>query len=336
MLADQVHAARRDNHEKHDNMQAMRSLLGVCILAAVAHAQTLLVLNKEGTLAFVDPAAKKVLATVRTGDGPHEVESDGKIACVSNYGAQGPGSTLSVIDIATRKELARVELGAMRRPHGIAVSEGKCYFTAELNKVVGRYDPATRQVDMLLGTGQNGTHMVMLNKDATQMYMSNIAGNSITVADRAGVGAWNMTHIAVGQGPEGFDVSPDGKQLWTAHSRDGGVSIIDLATKKVINTFNVQTKRSNRLKFTPDGRLILISDLDAGELLVLEHATRKELKRIRVGRGLAGILVTPDSGTAYAAATGDNNVGIIDLKRLELAGRLETGVGPDGMAWIEK
>jgi YVTN family beta-propeller protein len=140
----------------------------------------------------------------------------------------------------------------------------------------------------------------------------------------------------VGQGPEGFDVSPDGKQLWTAHSRDGGVSIIDLATKKVINTFNVQTKRSNRLKFTPDGRLILISDLDAGELLVLEHATRKELKRIKVGRGLAGILVTPDSATAYAAATGDNNVGIIDLKRLELAGRLETGVGPDGMAWIEK
>lgn len=304
------------------------------MLAAVAQAQTLLVLNKEGTLAFVDPASKKVLGTVRTGDGPHEVETDGKFACVSNYGAQNPGTTLSVIDIASRKELHRVELGALRRPHGIAVAGGMCYFTAELNKVVGRYDPATRQIDMLLGTGQNGTHMVMTNKDASQMYLSNIAGNSITVADRTGVGAWNLTHIAVGQGPEGFDLSPEGTQLWTAHSRDGGVSVIDLATKKVINTFNVQTKRSNRLKFTPDGRLVLISDLDAGELLVLERATRKELKRIKVGRGLAGILITPDSKTAYAAATSDNNVGIIDLKTLDLTGRLETGIGPDGMAWI--
>lgn len=317
-------------------MQAMRSLLALCVFAVAVHAQTLLVLNKEGTLAFVDPSTKKVLTTVRTGDGPHEVETDGKIACVSNYGAQTPGSTLSVVDIATRKELQRVELGAMRRPHGVAVSEGKCYFTAEFNKIVGRFDPATRQLDMLLGTGQNGTHMVKLSGDGSQMYLSNIAGNSITVADRAGVGAWNMTHIPVGQGPEGFDLTPDGKQLWTAHSRDGGVSVIDLATKKVINTFNVQTKRSNRLKFTPDGRLILISDLDAGELVVLEHATRKELKRLKVGRGLADILITPDSRTAYAAATGDNNVGIIDLRTLDLTGRLETGVGPDGMAWIEK
>src|SRR5262245_6002687 len=119
-------------------MRAMRGFLAVCLLAGAAHAQTLLVLNKEGTLAFVDPSAKKVLGTVRTGDGPHEVESDGRIACVSNYGAQTPGSTLSVIDIPSRKELARVELGALRRPHGIAVAEGKCYFTAELNKVVGR------------------------------------------------------------------------------------------------------------------------------------------------------------------------------------------------------
>ena len=69
--------------------------------------------------------------------------------------------------------------------------------------------------------------------------------------------------------------------------------------------------------------------------MALERATRKELKRIKVGRGLAGILITPDSTPAYAAATGDNNVGVIDLKTLELVDRLNTGVGPDGMAWVD-
>jgi len=305
--------------------------------ARPGNAQTLLVLNKEGTLSMVDPATHKILGSVRTGDGPHEVETDGTLAYVSNYGTgQAPGATLSVIDIAARKEVHRVDLGALRRPHGLFVSEGKCYFTAEANKIVGRYDPGTRQIDLLIGTGQNGTHMVMASKDGAQLYAANIGSDSITIIDRAGVGNWTLTHIAVGKGPEGFDLSPDGKQLWTATSRDGAVSVIDLAGKKVLQSFSVQTQRSNRLKFSPDGRLVLISDLDAGELVVLERATRKELKRIKVGRGLAGILIPPDSTRAYAAATGDDNVGVIDLKTLTLAGRIKTGTGPDGMAWVDK
>jgi DNA-binding beta-propeller fold protein YncE len=308
----------------------------MAVLAAGVSAQPLLVLNKEGTLAIVDPASKKILGTVRTGDGPHEVETDGKLAYVSNYGASSPGSTLSVIDLATQKEIHRVELGPLRRPHGLFAADGKCYFTAEVNKLIGRYDPATNQVDMLLGTGQNATHMVMLNKDRSQIYTSNISSNSISIFDAAGVNNWNQTVVPVGRGPEGFDLTPDGKQLWAAGSQDGSVTIIDVARKNVVGNFSVQTKRSNRLKFTPDGRLVLISDLDTGDLVVLEHETRKTLKRIPVGRGLAGVLITPDSKTAYAAATGDNNVGVIDLSKLELVDRLRTGTGPDGMAWVMK
>ncbi|HLH20116.1 MAG TPA: hypothetical protein VKX45_23020, partial [Bryobacteraceae bacterium] len=118
------------------------------------------------------------------------------------------------------------------------------------------------------------------------------------------------------------------------NSQDGTVSVVDLPTKTVINTFRVQTKRSNRLKFSPDGRLVLISDLEVGELLVLERGTRRELKRMKLGRQPAGILITPDSARAYVAVTGDNNVAVIDLKTLELTDRLQTGTGPDGMAWI--
>ncbi len=136
----------------------------------------------------------------------------------------------------------------------------------------------------------------------------------------------------MGKGPEGFDVSPDGKQLWAAHSRDGGVSVIDIHTQRVVRTFSVETRRSNRLKFTPDGRLVLISDLDAGELLVLERDTCKELKRMNLGHNPAGILITPDSARAYVAVTGDNEVAEIDLKTQDLAGRIKTGTGRTG--WL--
>src|SRR5215831_8753037 len=265
--------------------------IAVLAVAGLAPAQTLLVLNKEGTLAIVDPNARKVLGTVRTGDQPHEVETDGKLAYVSNYGGgTTPGKTLSVIDIGERKELHRVDLTPLGRPHGLWVAGGKCYFTAEASKIIGRYDPDTNRVDWMLGTGQNTTHMVLVTPDLAKIFTANIGSDSISMIEGAGVGNWNQTVIPVGKGPEGFDLSPDGKQIWAANSRDGSVSVIDVATKRVVNTFGVQTKRSNRLKFSQDGRFVLISDLEAGELLVLDHATRKELKRIKLGKGLAGIL----------------------------------------------
>jgi YVTN family beta-propeller protein len=297
----------------------------------------LLALNKEGTLAIVNPITKQVIAKVRVGESPHEAAAtaDGKLAFVSNYGSATPGSTISVIDLIAQKEIHRVDLGTLRRPHGLAVFDGKLYFTCEVNKIIGRYDPARNQIDWLLGTGQDQTHMIELNRDGSQIYTANIAGNTISVIDRTGEANWLVTSIPVGKGPEGFDITPDGKELWAAGSRDGSVSVIDIANKRLIRTFNVQTKRSNRLRFTPDGRLVLISDLDSGDLLILERETRKDLKRVKLGSQPAGILIPPDGARAYVAVTGDNNIAVIDLKSFELADRISTGQNPDGMAWVK-
>lgn len=313
------------------------ALAALSLAAADLPHPALLALNKEGTLAIVNPATKQVLAKIRVGDTPHEAAAtpDGKYAFASNYGGSTPGNSISVIDLAAQKEIHRLDLGPMRRPHGLAVFDGKLYFTCEVNKVIGRYDPETNQIDWLLGTGQDQTHMIELNRDGSQIYTANISGNTISIIDRTGEANWLVTSIPVGKGPEGFDVTPDGKELWAAGSRDGSVSIIDIAGKRVTRTFNVQTKRSNRLRFTPDGRLVLISDLDAGDLLVLERDTKKELKRMKLGSQPAGILIPPDGARAYVAVTGDSNIAVIDLKTLELVDRLSTGQNPDGMAWVK-
>src|SRR5687767_964724 len=66
----------------------------------------LVALNKGGaSLTIIDPKDMKVLGSVPTGDNPHEVvlSADGRTAFVANYGAQTPGSSLSVIDIETQK-----------------------------------------------------------------------------------------------------------------------------------------------------------------------------------------------------------------------------------------
>jgi YVTN family beta-propeller protein len=296
----------------------------------------LLVVNKEGSLAIVDPASNAVVATVRTGEGPHEciASSDGKLVFVSNYGeGSTPGSTISVIDLVARRELRRVDLGVLRGPHGLAFAGGKLYFTAERNQVFAIYDPIADRIEWIQGTGQNTTHMIAVASNLNMVFTSNIGSNTVSLFERNGPQTWKQTIIPVGKGPEGFDITPDGKELWAAHSRDGGISVINIADKRVVHTFGVQTKRSNRLKFTPDGRLVLITDIDAGTLLVLHHTTSKELKRIPLGHQPAGILVSPDSSRAYVAVTGDNNVAVVDLRTFDLITRIETGTGPDGMAW---
>jgi YVTN family beta-propeller protein len=310
----------------------------VVVFASTSAAQSLLVLNKEGSVAIVDPISQKVLGRAPTGDGPHEVvaTSDGKLAVASNYGSGPmPGHTLSVIDIASRKEIHRVDLAPFSRPHGLFPVDGKVYFTAEGSKAIGRYDPATNRVDWLLGTGQDGTHMVYMSKDHNAIFTSNIGSGTISIFERVGTAdSWRHTVVKVGMGPEGFDVSPDGKELWAANSGDGTVSIVDIAGKKVVQTFAVGAKRSNRLKFTPDGKQVLISDLTNGDLIVVDVPTRKTAKRINLGRSIAGILVAPDGARAYVAATNDNYVAVVDLKTLEVASRISTGTGPDGMDWV--
>jgi YVTN family beta-propeller protein len=314
-------------------------LVALAVLAtavpAFASAAELLVLNKsDSTLSFIDSASGNTIATVPTGEGPHEVElsSDGRLAFVSNYGASVAGKTLSVIDVAARKELKRVDLGELRRPHGLSFSNGKLYFTVEDSRRVGRYDPKTQRIDWSFETEQGRTHMVIASRDGSTLFASNMGSNTIGVLERGAGDRWTQTLISVGSGPEGLDLSPDGRELWSAHSGDGGVSIIDVAGKKVIDTFDAKTKRSNRVKFSPDGQLVLISDLGGGELLVLDARKRSEKVRIKVGKSPSGILI-PNNEQAYVAVSGENHVAVVDLKTLGIARTIKTGNGPDGMAW---
>jgi len=375
-------------------LKRLAAFVGIfcALVSVVAAADTpsvaLLVLNKGDTsLVIVDPQTLAVVGRVFAGQDPHEViaSADGRTAFVSNYGGFGAGfHTLSVIDLVAQKQMPVVDLGALRSPHGLAIADGKIYFTAEGSKVIGRYDPAAGKIDWVLGLGQDRTHMIVVSKDGKKIFTSNVNSNTISILepgtgkDRGpfgpngpppgfgGPGAkdgppgggppgggppgggfpaggppggwivhspndWTETFVKVGNGPEGFDVSPDGKELWAANSHDGTVSVIDIEKKSVAATLNVPTRMANRLKFTPDGKQVFISDLGGDGVVVLDAATRKEIKRISLNGGSAGILMQPDGARVYVAS--GNGVSVIDLKTLAVAGRVETGRNPDGLGW---
>jgi YVTN family beta-propeller protein len=318
-------------------MRIAATLVLSLVLAAPAGSATLLVLNKDdSTLSFIDPATGATSATIPTGDGPHEVEvaADGRTAVVTNYGAQSAGNSLSVIDIAGRKERARVDLGDLRRPHGLAPSGQHMFFTAEDAKHIGRLDTASAKVDWRFATNQERTHMIVASRDGSTLFTANMGSNSISVIERSTDGTAKQTLVNVGMGPEGLDLTPDGRQLWAANSAGGSVSIVDVAKKSLVKTFDIGTRRSNRIKFTPDGALALVTDLTAGELVIVDVRSQTVKTRLAIGRNASGILVVPDGSRAYIAAAGERKLVVVDLKSLTVTGQVATGGGPDGMAWV--
>lgn len=344
----------------------------LAFVAAGAAAETtpkvaLLSLSKqEHTLAIVDPRDMHVVARIPVGDDPHEVvaSADGKIAYVSNYGF-GALHTLAAIDLVAQKPLPSIDLGALKGPHGLVFEGGKVWLTAEAAKAVASYDPKAGAVDWIMGTGQSRTHMLWVAPDTKRVLTTNVNAATVTVMDETerqrggpppGTGPggpppagvvpgppprpsppppgpdWQLTVLPVGRGAEGFDVSPDAKEAWVANAWDGTVSVIDLVAKTVAATLDVGVRGANRLKFTPDGRRVLIS---AGALVVMDVSTRQVVTRIESVPATGGIQMQPDGARAYAACGRDGYVAAVDLKTLAMVGKVEVA-GPDGLAWAER
>jgi YVTN family beta-propeller protein len=298
--------------------------------------QVLVALNKaDASLAIIDPKDMKILGKVPTGDSPHEVvlSADGRTAFVANYGAQTPGSSLSVIDVEAKKELRRVDLSPLLRPHGLVEASGKIYFTSETNRLIGRYDPATNRVDWLMGTGQNATHMIVVTPDQKRIFTTNIASDTVTAFTFENVppAKSEITHIAVGKQPEAIDVAPDGKEVWVGLNAEGAIDVIDTAANKTVQKIKLGA-RPYRVKFSPDGSRVLASVPETKEIIVIDYATKKEVRRIKLESVPLGIVFSKDGRTAFVSAVEEDFVLKIDLEKFETVGKVVTGQDPDGVA----
>ena len=342
-----------------------------CNAQGTPHRSLLALSKTDHTLAIVDPTTLKIVARMPVGEDPHEViaSTDGKTAYVSIYGG-GTLHELDVLDLINQKPLPAVDTRPLFGPHGLVFEKGKAWFTAEGSKAVGRYDPASGRLDWSMGTGQDRTHMLYVTADGKSIYTTNVSSGTVSIlidtliqpgpppgaqgppgggqrpagaqGSPGGQGPpgggrphedWKQYVIPVDRGSEGFDVSPDGKELWTAASETGAIAIIDLQARTLSAKLNAGVTGANRLKFTPDGHQVFITSLSSGGLTIYDARSHKMVKQLQIGHGAAGILMDPDGGRAFIACSADNYIAIVDLKTLEVTGHLDVGGVPDGMAW---
>jgi YVTN family beta-propeller protein len=341
-----------------NTLRKLFSVVAMLLLVSVANAAdsgTLLVLNKsDNTVSLIDLANRKVVATVPTGIGPHEVavSPNGKLAVVANYGAQTPGSSLTVIDIPAKKVLKTIELGEYRRPHGIVWLKGdEVALTAEANKALLVVDVNTGKVLSNVVTDQNVSHMVVVSPKHAKAFVANIGSGSVTVIDLKTLK--KIADLTTGAGAEGIDISPDEKEVWISNRAANTVSVVDTALSKVVATLESKDFPI-RVKFTPDGKHVLVSNARSGDIAIFDAATKKEIKRVSMevkategsnsgGRIFGdqfgqspvpvGILVAPGLGHAFVANTNADIVTMVDLKTWRIVDRLTAGKEPDGLGY---
>ncbi|MDH5603349.1 MAG: hypothetical protein OEY51_05405, partial [Cyclobacteriaceae bacterium] len=203
------------------------------------------------------------------------------------------------------------------------------YFTAGQTGYLTEVDLETNKVSRTIETHGKISHMVLVSGDNKRLYTANIGSENVSVIDRE-TGSL-IRQITCGEGAEGMAFTPDGKYLWVANQTGGSITIIDLKTHEAIETFDCPGMPV-RIRFAGDGKLALVPGwTEVGYLIVIDVASRTEVKRIKVGSYAIGIELSPDERRAFVGCEYNDGVHVIDMKSLTLEKVIMTGSGPDPM-----
>ena len=146
------------------------------------------------TVSVLDAASFKMLANVRVGKMPHNVQAspDGKRVWVTNNGEPDPAPA-----VTAHKGMAKGDHDAMGKPGA-----------------VWAIDTATYAVVAKVSVGMYPAHVVV-SPDSRLAYVTNRCDDTVSVVDTT---AQRMVAtIAVGKFPHGLRFSPDGKQVCVAN-----------------------------------------------------------------------------------------------------------------------
>lgn len=302
---------------------------------------------RDNTATIIDASSGKVVATLATGEAPHEVAvtHDGKWAVVSNYGTrERAGKSITVIDVAHLTVARTIDLGEYRRPHGMAFFPGDSLLavTSEVSRAVLLVDFRSGRVVGTVPTSARASHMLAMSSAGNELFTTNVADGSISRLD-VGRKVTRLV-IPVAKQVEGIAITPDGKHVWVGSNADGIVVVIDVDRGQATDTlrgFGIPY----RLAISRDGRTAVVTDPARAEVRVFDTATRRQRVLISVPRvdivqtaevpgspSPEGVTLSPDGRWAFVTLQGRNLVAMIDLESGTIASYAPTGTWSDGIA----
>jgi YVTN family beta-propeller protein len=333
---------------------ALTLLVGTIVSAPHAGAQrrpvgSIVVSNmNDNTATILDAATGTVLATLPTGEAPHEVaiSRDGKTALVSNYGVRGkPGNTITVIDVATATVARTLTITGYVNPHGMAFLPGDTTVavTAQASQAVLIVDVRSGRVLAALPTHGRLSHMLALSANGDRIATANMTDGTVSDIDVSQRDSTRTT--PVGKRSEGVAITPDGKFTWAGSNSDSIVVVVDRARGVPVDTLRT-FGLPYRIGISPDGKSAVIADPVNADVRIFDAVTRRQRFRVAIPRDSIvataevpgspspeGVALSRDSKWAFVTLQGRNRVITIDLSRGAIVAYAPTGTWSDGVGY---
>ena len=167
------------------------------------------------------------------------------------------GHEISLIDLKTMNYAAKIPVGGIPRPYAVARDEKTMYVAL---------------------TDFHGFAMV------------SIPGRKVIGRVELPPAPPSTCALEPHTPTHGLDLSPDGKEIWATSLADSGVYVYELATRKLSKEIPTG-ECPNWVTFSPDGRYCCVSNSGSDDCSIIDTRTRREIARIRVGKGPKRLLV---------------------------------------------
>ncbi len=198
------------------------------------------------------------------------------------------GGSISLIDLETRLEVARLPIGPII-PHEVSVSPDGQYV------LTGEYGPNSGP----------GRHVVVIDLvDAT-------------IVGRIDLGPNSRPHTAV--------FHPDGRHAVATMQDSDQVALIDLEQMEVIRTYPTGGREGHMVRLSPDGsRAYVSSRLGDGTLSVVFLDEDRPPVVIETGPGAEGLSVSPDGSEVWVANRQERSISVVDTESLEIIATIDS------------
>ena len=200
----------------------------------------------------------------------------------------------------------------------LAWAQGTIYVSSEKDDALTLIDTGTLAVKGTIATCKRARH-VQLTPDRKLM----VACTDSNAADLIDLATGkSLRRVPLGDEPEAFDISPDGKTVYVSNEDEGQASFIDFATGKVTKTVKVGGEPEG-VKLSADGKILYVTSEVASLVHVIDTATGKLLKNIKAGKRPRRMAFNAGGTELWVTNELDASVSIIDTAKHEVVGTLK-------------
>ncbi len=189
---------------------------------------------------------------------------------------------------------------------GAARAQGTAYVSSEKDDALTMIDLATLTVKGTIPTCKRGRHL-QLTPDRKLMLACTESGVADLIDPATNK---SVRRVPLGDDPEAFDLSPDGKTIYVSAEDDGEAVFIDFETGKKKLAVKIGAEPEG-VKVSADGKVLYVTSEVASLVHAIDTATGKVIRNIKVDKRPRRMAITPDGKELWVSCELGSSISIV-------------------------